>query len=258
MASEDKSVRKIPRVGTESNRGRDGKATGFKQVQTIRFFIDRFEIDKYRAIAALCYYTAARVNAVCHLRAKDLRGGMVHFVGRTAKTKKAHAVPMADELKAYLADCDLPEHGYLFPPNGKIPNRDRLIYSTAPGENKGTTKTVVKGKAIRPCLSTQAFNDALSRVRAGICENPSPSVLEQLRELPELAGLKTPSEAFYGFSSHSFRRSMCMHLFYEQGWPAPKVMAISGHKSLDSFYQYIGYHAEAAQADFTKLFAMGD
>lgn len=278
-----KRIRK--RIGAESNRGRDGQATAFRQVETIQFFIDRLTEDKYRAIALLCYYCVARVDAVTHLRAKDIRQGAVHFVSRTAKTKTHHTVELSGALERGLDDCSLRASGYLFPPAGARPNRDRNQYTNVKtteeeraafrkkhGYDGPKSKTIVKQRKIRPCLSTQAVDNALCKIRAELCENPPDSLRMQILLLPEIysrhaedygpmpqqqwaKALAQAHEVFWGFSSHSFRRSMCMHLFYEQSWPAPKVMGVSGHKSLDSFYKYVGYSTKVAQADYAKLFA---
>lgn len=282
-AVKQKRIRK--RIGAGSHRGRDGQATGFRQVETIRFFIDRLTDDKYRAISAICYYCIARVDAVTHLRTKDLRQGKVHFISSTAKTKMHHTVEMVSDLQDILDDCDLPVSGYLFPPAGSKPNGKRNVYTMVRttdeeraafraehGFDGPTAKTVVKQRRVRPCISTQAVDNAFAKIRAELCENPSDDLRIQILLLPEIYGrhvegygpieklqwekaLAQAHEVYWGVSSHSFRRSMCMHLFYEQGWPAPKVMGVSGHKSMDSFYKYVGYASEVAQADYVKLFA---
>lgn len=236
-------------MGSEHRRGRSGKATGFRTTEPVRYLIDRLEVDKYRAISALCYYGCARVNAVCHLRAVDLRNGKVHFISRNSKTGKTHSVPMLPELNSILAGCDLPEQGYLFPPNGKRPNRSRAKWSTVTKD--GARSQAVVSQAVRPCLSTQAVDAAISRAVDEIIRSED----EGLGRLPELEHLDRPWEAFVGFSSHSFRRSMCMFLYYTKGLPAPICMGISGHKSMDAFLQYVQASSDEAQSAFMAAFS---
>jgi integrase len=237
-------------MGTEHRRGRSGKATGFKTITPVRYLIDRLESDKYRAIAALCFYGCARVNAVCHLQAIDLRNGKIHFVSRNSKTGKTHAVPILPELASILDGCDLPEHGHLFPPNGKLPNRARAKWSTVTDGNNKRRQAVVS-RSVRPCLSTQAVDAAISRAVDEIIRAEDAA----LKDIPELEHLDSPWDAYRGFSSHSFRRSMCMYLYYTKGLPAPICMGISGHKSLDAFLQYVQASSDEAQNAFMAAFS---
>jgi integrase len=153
----------------------------------------------------------------------------------------------------------------------KTTDAERQAFREEKGFDGPRAKTVVKQRKIRPCISTQAVDNALSKIRAELCENPPDGLRMQILLLPEIysrhikghgpmergqweGAISAAHETFWGFSSHSFRRSMCMHLFYEQGWPAPKVMGVSGHKSMDSFYKYVGYSSHVAQADYVALF----
>jgi len=60
-----------------------------------------------------------------------------------------------------------------------------------------------------------------------------PTVFDSLiKDLSERSGLQ--------FTSHTFRRTFCRHLFIDMEVPAEKCIKITGHSDTKTFYRYIG------------------
>ena len=228
-------------------RDRQGQATAFKTPEPVLFLIEMIEGDQNQLMAYFAYYGCARINAVTWLQAEDVQGDVIRFRKEHSKTAAYHTLKMAASLKQVLETYDLPERGYLFPARrGNKPKkhfRQRLV--------DGERVTEVSGKRVRPVRSTQGFDKALGAAVRRILTAEDTGIDEAISRVPEVA--RVGRQAFFGVSSHSFRRSMLQYLFYTMGWEAPKCMAISGHRSLDAFYRYIAYETQAAQSEYAQI-----
>lgn len=95
--------------------------------------------------------------------------------------------------------------------------------------------------------SVSSFDYALNKAVERIVLGPQGDYYnERVSTMPEIADIGR--KAFHGVSSHSFRRSMAMYLFYTLDWDAAQCMGVTGHKSLDAFYQYIDYKTDGLAA----------
>lgn len=225
-------------------RNRQGQATAFKTTAPIQFLIEMIDGEANQLMATLCFYGCARINAVCWLKAEDLRGGMIRFRIEHSKTSTFHAVRMPTVLVETLNQYDLPRQGYLFP--ARRGNQESRQYRQRWVEGERVTE--ITGSIVRPVRSVKGFDKSLAAAVERVVSSNDSGIDELISQIPELSGVGR--QAFYGVSSHSFRRSRCQYLFYTLGWVAPKCMAISGHKSLDSFYKYIAYQVTEAQDDY--------
>jgi integrase len=228
-------------------RDRQGQATAFKTPEPVLFLIEMIASEQNQLMAYLAYYGCARINAVTWLRAEDLQGGVLRFRKEHSKTSAVHTLKLAASLKAVLEASQIPASGYLFPARrGNQPKkqyRQRWV--------DGQRLTEVTGTAVRPVRSTQGFDKALAVTVTRIVSADDPGIDEAIARIPEIAAMGR--QAYFGVSSHTFRRSMLQYLFYTLGWEAPKCMAISGHRSLDAFYRYIAYQAHVAQSEFALI-----
>lgn len=228
-------------------RDRQGQATAFKTPEPVLFLIDMIEGDQNQLMAYFAYYGCARINAVTWLQVEDIQGDVIRFRKEHSKTAAFHTLKMAESLRQVLEVYDLPQSGYLFPARrGNRPKkhfRQRVV--------DGERVSEVSGKRVRPVRSTQGFDKALGAAVRRILTAEDDGIDEALSRVPEVA--RIGRQAFFGVSSHSFRRSMLQYLFYTKGWEAPKCMAISGHKSLDAFYRYIAYQAHVAQTEYAQI-----
>ena len=132
--------------------------------------------------------------------------------------------------------------GLLFPAkrsNGRV--KPTAVYKFT--KVNGKTKRVKVGHAIRHVRSVSSFDYALNKAVERIILAPPDSYYDQMIEaIPEISQIGR--KAFHGVSSHSFRCSMAMYIFYTLEWDAAICMGVTGHESLDAFYQYIDYKTD--------------
>ena len=175
-------------------------------------------------IAQLAYYTGSRISEVCSLKIEDISAGQV--VVRQHKTDRTKEVVMVPQLKAAIAQAQLPTSGYLFPAakwtratvkQYRIQRQDGSYHFERVGE-----------RPPRQHISTRAVDKAL-------------------RKTCDLLGLE-------GVSTHTFRRSLATHL-YDAGVPLRQIMAITGHASLASLTSYLNLEQRAAGDALLGFFA---
>lgn len=175
-------------------------------------------------IAQLAYYTGSRISEVCSLKIEDISAGQV--VVRQHKTDRTKEVVIVPQLKAAIAQAQLPSSGYLFPAakwtratvkQYRIQRQDGSYHFERVGE-----------RPPRQHISTRAVDKAL-------------------RKTCDLLGLE-------GVSTHTFRRSLATHL-YDAGVPLRQIMAITGHASLASLTSYLNLEQRAAGDALLGFFA---
>jgi integrase/recombinase XerD len=175
-------------------------------------------------IAQLAYYTGSRISEVCSLKIEDISAGQV--VVRQHKTDRTKEVVMVPQLKAAIAQAQLPSSGYLFPAakwtratvkQYRIQRQDGSYHFERVGE-----------RPPRQHISTRAVDKAL-------------------RKTCDLLGLE-------GVSTHTFRRSLATHL-YDGNVPLRQIMAITGHASLASLTSYLNLEQRAAGDALLGFFA---
>ena len=258
-----------------TRRDREDSATAFKTTRPIELLVSLIDGVENQAIAQICYWGCARANAVTWLKAVDLTADCIRFRRAYSKTKTFHKVPMSATLRDWLGGVSLPETGYLFPAkgSGKKPtkrykqhwvNATDIKTAQAKGWRQGSQQRThnrdglqyrftetVEGVTPRPVRSVNGFDAALNKAVDRLINDPDSGIDDAISGIPEIA--EKGRSAFYGVSTHTFRRSMCQYLYYTLKWKAPKCMAISGHADLGTFYAYIRYDVEEAQADFAAL-----
>ena len=165
----------------------------------------------------------------------------VRYRIESSKTRSYHEVYQAGTLQEYLQSVQLPI-GLLFPAkrsNGRV--KPTAVYKFT--KVNGKTKRVKVGHAIRHVRSVSSFDYALNKAVERIILAPPDSYYDQMIEaIPEISQIGR--KAFHGVSSHSFRCSMAMYIFYTLEWDAAICMGVTGHESLDAFYQYIDYKTD--------------
>ena len=175
-------------------------------------------------IAQLAYYTGSRISEVCSLKIEDISAGQV--VVRQHKTDRTKEVVIVPQLKAAIAQAQLPSSGYLFPAakwtratvkQYRIQRQDGSYHFERVGE-----------RPPRQHISTRAVDKAL-------------------RKTCDLLGLE-------GVSTHTFRRSLATHL-YDGNVPLRQIMAITGHASLASLTSYLNLEQRAAGDALLGFFA---
>jgi integrase/recombinase XerD len=133
---------------------------------------------------------------------------------------------MVPQLKAAIAQAQLPTSGYLFPAakwtratvkQYRIQRQDGSYHFERVGE-----------RPPRQHISTRAVDKAL-------------------RKTCDLLGLE-------GVSTHTFRRSLATHL-YDGNVPLRQIMAITGHASLASLTSYLNLEQRAAGDALLGFFA---
>ena len=222
-----------------TRRGQEGSATAFKTVAPIEFLIDYIRPQISRDIATVAYWGAGRIEAVLWLTDRDVQGDFIRFRKGHSKTKRYHQVPKSGLLAQYMEGSEWPP-GYLFPAKGKKGRTtQRYLYRTDAEGNrqklKGTTYD-------RPVRTASGFDAALGKALERIMGDDDPGIDAQIAAIPEIQRLGRG--AFFGVSSHTFRRSQAQYLFYTLDWEATEVMQITGHRSLDAFYHYIDFHGK--------------
>ncbi len=175
-------------------------------------------------IAQLAYYTGSRISEVCSLRGEDISAGKI--VVHQSKTDRTKEVVMVPQLKAAIAQAQLPSSGYLFP------------------AAKWTRATVKQYR-----IQRQAGSYHFERVgeRPPRQHISTRAVDKALRKTCDLLGLE-------GVSTHTFRRSLATHL-YDAGVPLRQIMAITGHASLASLTSYLNLEQRAAGDALLGFFA---
>ena len=168
-------------------------------------------------IAQLAYYTGSRISEVCSLKIEDISAGQV--VVRQHKTDRTKEVVMVPQLRAAIAQAQLPSSGYLFPA-AKWTRATVKQYRIQRQDNGDYYFEKVGERPPRQHISTRAVDKALRRA----CD---------------LLG-------FEGVSTHTFRRSLATHLYYDAGVPLRQIMAITGHASLASLTSYLNLEQRAA------------
>ncbi|MEO0804620.1 MAG: hypothetical protein AAFY57_20520, partial [Cyanobacteria bacterium J06642_2] len=128
-----------------------------------------------------------------------------------------------------------------FPSKRKGQAKPTAVYKFV--KEHGKTKRIKIGEAIRHVRSASSFDYALNKAVEKIVLAPADGYFDQMiHTMPEIKDVGR--RAFHGVSSHSFRRSMAMYMFYTLKWDAAVCMGVTGHKSLDAFYQYIDYKTD--------------
>jgi integrase/recombinase XerD len=201
---------------------RKGQAEVLNQDQLAQLWV---ELNfPHSLIAQLAYYTGSRISEVCSLKIEDISAGQV--VVRQHKTDRTKEVVMVPQLKAAIAQAQLPSSGYLFPAakwtratvkQYRIQRQDGSYHFERVGE-----------RPPRQHISTRAVDKAL-------------------RKTCDLLGLE-------GVSTHTFRRSLATHL-YDAGVPLRQIMAITGHASLASLTSYLNLEQRAAGDALLGFFA---
>lgn len=176
-------------------------------------------------IAQLAYYTGSRISEVCSLKIEDISAGQV--VVRQHKTDRTKEVRMVPQLKAAIAQAQLPTSGYLFPA-AKWTRATVKQYRIQRQANGDYYFEKVGERPPRQHISTRAVDKAL-------------------RQACDLLGLE-------GVSTHTFRRSLATHL-YDAGVPLRQIMAITGHASLASLTSYLNLEQRAAGDALLGFFA---
>jgi integrase/recombinase XerD len=176
-------------------------------------------------IAQLAYYTGSRISEVCSLKIEDISAGQV--VVRQHKTDRTKEVVMVPQLKAAIAQAQLPSSGYLFPA-AKWTRATVKQYRIQRQDNGDYHFEQVGERPPRQHISTRAVDKAL-------------------RQVCDLLGLE-------GVSTHTFRRSLATHL-YDAGVPLRQIMAITGHASLASLTSYLNLEQRAAGDALLGFFA---
>lgn len=233
--------------GGAGRRDRQGQATAFKSPEPVLFLIEMIRGEANQLMAYFAYYGCARIDAVTWLQAGDLQGGVIRFRKEHSKTSQFHTLKLAASFKRVLELYDFPDSGYLFP--ARRGNRPKKRFRQRWVDGQRVSEVV--GTSVRPVRSTQGFDSALGAAVERILTADDPGIDDAISKLPEIASIGR--QAYFGVSSHTFRRSMLQYLFYRQGWEAPKCMAISGHKSLDAFYRYIAYQTHVAQSEYALI-----
>lgn len=222
-----------------TRRGREGSATAFKTVAPIEFLIDQIRPQINRDIATVAYWGAGRIEAVLWLTDRDVQGDFIRFRKAHSKTKRYHQVPKSGLLAQYLAGSEFAP-GYLFPAKGKKGRKtQRYFYRT---DEQGQRQKLKGTTYDRPVRTASGFDYALGQAVQRIMCDGDPGIDAQIAAIPEIQRLGRG--AFFGVSSHTFRRSQAQYLFYTLDWEATEVMQITGHRSLDAFYHYIDFHGK--------------
>ena len=233
----------MPKSAQDKNiitrRGQEGSATAFKTVAPIEFLIDHIRPQINQDIATVAYWGAGRIEAVLWLTDRDVQGDFIRFRKGHSKTKRYHQVPKSGLLAQYLEGSKL-SPGYLFPAKGKKGKTTQRYIDRTDDQGK---RQKLKGTTYdRPVRTSSGFDYALGQaVRRIMCDD-DPGIDAQIAAIPEVQRLGRG--AFFGVSSHTFRRSQAQYLFYTLDWEATEVMQITGHRSLDSFYHYIDFHGK--------------
>jgi integrase/recombinase XerD len=175
-------------------------------------------------IAQLAYYTGSRISEVCSLKIEDISAGQV--VVRQHKTDRTKEVVMVPQLKAAIAQAQLPTSGYLFP--AAKWTRATVKQYRIQRQDGGYHFERVGERPPRQHISTRAVDKAL-------------------RKTCDLLGLE-------GVSTHTFRRSLATHL-YDGNVPLRQIMAITGHASLASLTSYLNLEQRAAGDALLGFFA---
>lgn len=131
------------------------------------------------------------------------------------------------QLKAAIAQAQLPTSGYLFPA-AKWTRATVKQYRIQRQDNGDYHFERVGERPPRQHISTRAVDKAL-------------------RKACDLLGLE-------GVSTHTFRRSLATHL-YDAGVPLRQIMAITGHASLASLTSYLNLEQRAAGDALLGFFA---
>ena len=173
------------------------------------------------------------------LKAEDIQGDRI--VIHQPKVGKNKTADISPQLRAALDAMELPRSGYLFPAAAwakakrKVYKIDRSVTSPEPRMNSKTGLIVTPNNQFdvdkllppSPHIGTAAVNLAISRAA-------------------DLFG-------WTGVSSHSMRRSLATHM-YDAGIPLRVIMAVTGHKSLDSLISYIALDQRAAGDALREFF----
>ena len=175
-------------------------------------------------IAQLAYYTGSRISEVCSLKIEDISAGQV--VVRQHKTDRTKEVVIVPQLKAAIAQAQLPSSGYLFP--AAKWTRATVKQYRIQRQDGGYHFERVGERPPRQHISTRAVDKAL-------------------RKTCDLLGLE-------GVSTHTFRRSLATHL-YDGNVPLRQIMAITGHASLASLTSYLNLEQRAAGDALLGFFA---
>ena len=229
---------------TATRRGKQGHATAFRTTAPVMLLIDAIAKEENQTIAQIAYWSAGRIDAVLHLTSTDLLNNKVRYRIENSKTSSYHEVHQTGSLQAYLETVAL-SIGPLFPAKRKGKAKPTAFYKFR--KENGKTKRVKVGEKTRHVRSVSSFDYALNKAVERIILAPPDSYYDQMIEtMPEVKA--SGRRSFHGVSSHSFRRSMAMYLFYTLDWDAALCMGVTGHKSLDAFYQYIDYKTDGLAA----------
>jgi integrase/recombinase XerD len=192
---------------------RKGQAEVLNQDQLAQLWV---ELNfPHSLIAQLAYYTGSRISEVCSLKIEDISAGQV--VVRQHKTDRTKEVVMVPQLKAAIAQAQLPTSGYLFPAakwtratvkQYRIQRQDGSYHFERVGE-----------RPPRQHISTRAVDKAL-------------------RKTCDLLGLE-------GLATH----------LYDGNVPLRQIMAITGHASLASLTSYLNLEQRAAGDALLGFFA---
>lgn len=186
---------------------RSGQATALSPEQ-VRLLLDHLP-PKHRLVAAIAYYTAARIGEVLQLRAEAIAAGEIVFTCQTTKTKTTRTAriptPLAELLSNYRRGS---VNGWHHHQTYTLPRKGWLFLG-ADGKNP---------------MSRRAFDAVLRRT----CDS-----------------LNLDSDAFVGVSTHSFRRSAATTL-HRKGVPLQAIARVTGHATLSALQRYLDVHAEEA------------
>ncbi|WP_425336540.1 tyrosine-type recombinase/integrase [Synechococcus elongatus] len=186
---------------------RSGQSTVLNPEQ-IRLLLEKLP-PKHRLVAAIAYYTAARIGEVLQLRAEAITAGEIVFVRQTTKTRTTRTAKIPTPLVELLTEYRQgPVQGWHHHQKYTMPRKGWLFIG-ADGQ--------------RP-LSRRAFDAVLRRT----CTQ-----------------LNLDTDIFNGVSTHSFRRSAATTL-HLKGVPLQAIARVTGHASLSALQRYLDVHAEQA------------
>lgn len=238
-----------------SSRDRERSATAFRDVESVQRLMGELDSPWAYLVANLCYWGCGRVDAVLHLRGKDLLNGQIVYRRQFSKTDKSHAVPIHSELQIILNDYGELPMGWLFPARqgNKARKQYRQHWVTEDGISEAIAKGWSQGNQTRHSRDrgslirfTEAADGSIREVRSAQAFNQS---VKRAADKLIAAG----EEKYHGCSSHTFRRSMCSWLYFTKGFNLKQIQAISGHRSIDALQHYLELDTADTRAAFVEL-----
>ena len=154
-------------------------------------------------------YSASRISETLKLKWSDISETSILFKSINTKTEESRTIELNPKLKLILAEWKLIWHKY--PLKGrKVSTQNKLIEYTIPMPQPDDW--VFKGRKKGQHLNRKSVDRVVRRT---------------LKEL-----------SIKGASLHSTRRT-CLTTLKDKGWQTSDIMAVSGHKDLNSLEKYL-------------------